>query len=80
MNRKYGKQAIYEGEKNPRGLKHGEGKLVWPNGCEYEGEWVNDQANGMGILKLLNGEVYEGEFKKNMSHGYGVFTDCKGGR
>lgn len=80
MNEKYGNDAIYNGEINQEGERHGNGSILWPNGCEYTGEWKNGNVEGKGVLKLLNGEIYDGEFKNNMSHGYGIFTDSKGGK
>lgn len=80
MNLKYKDNATYTGERNDLGEKHGSGKVLWPNGCEYNGEWRSGKAEGKGVLKLLNGEIYEGDFKDDMSHGYGVFTDSKGGK
>lgn len=80
LNKQFPNEAIYEGQRNSDEQKHGEGQIIYPNGCVYEGMWENDKASGMGILKLLNGEIYEGEFLNNMSHGFGVFTDSKGGK
>lgn len=80
LNIQFPEGGVYDGETNSKGEKHGDGQIVFPNGCVYEGSWENDKASGMGILKLLNGEMYEGEFKNNMSHGFGVFTDSKGGK
>ena len=62
LYRKYPKGAVYEGQYDSSGRKDGEGRIVFPNGCVYEGMWKKDKASGMGILKLLNGETYEGEF------------------
>ena len=28
----------------------------------YEGEWLNNKANGKGILKSLKGAYYDGEW------------------
>lgn len=41
----------YEGEwKNASGgyQRHGKGIQVWQDGSIYEGQWMNDRANGTG--------------------------------
>jgi len=35
---------------------------VFQNGDVYEGEWVNDQANGKGKFLMKIGAWYEGEW------------------
>ncbi|CAD8166898.1 unnamed protein product [Paramecium octaurelia] len=44
------------------------GKLIHADGDMYEGEWVNDQANGLGRYYHLDGENYEGEWKDGKKH------------
>lgn len=40
-------------------MKHGRGKLVYPNGCVYEGEFKNNKRHGYGIFKNQKGvEIY----------------------
>ena len=34
-------------------MKHGKGKLRYPDGTYYEGEWVNGKKHGQG-LQLYN--------------------------
>ena len=34
----YATGAVYEGEWKG-GLRHGNGKMKWSDGCQYEGEW-----------------------------------------
>ena len=41
----------YEGEWRS-GLKHGHGKMVYANGDVYEGDWMDDQRAGLGVLTL----------------------------
>ena len=41
--------GVYDGEwKNA--MRDGSGKYVWPDRSYYEGEWVEDKANGFGKL------------------------------
>ena len=39
---------------------------------KYEGEIINDQANGKGTKIYKDGRIYTGEFKNNKRNGYGV--------
>lgn len=45
--------------------------LVWSNGDEYEGGFVDDQMHGQGKLTFGNGGYYQGEFQKGMRTGQG---------
>lgn len=38
----------------------GEGKMVWPDGKVYTGNFYNDLKNGEGKLTTAEGKVYEG--------------------
>lgn len=31
-------------------MKNGNGKLTWPNGSEYVGNWKDDCACGIGVF------------------------------
>ena len=44
------------------------GKKQSDNGYECDGEWKNNQRNGIGV-KISNDEIYEGEWQNNMRHG-----------
>ena len=33
------------------------------------GSWINNQLNGLGLLRLTNGSVVYGSFKHNKPHG-----------
>jgi hypothetical protein len=65
--------GVYEGElKN--GMRHGQGRYEWPDGCVYEGSWRRNQRHGYGHMicsyeldKNFKGYDYEnpnGEFIK----------------
>jgi len=41
-------------------LKHGNGRLLYPNGDVYEGQFKNDKRYGQGKLTAQNGSVQEG--------------------
>jgi hypothetical protein len=53
--------------------RNGPGKMVWPDGSKYEGEWVNDQRT-FGKLLMVDQNVYEGNFKDEKFHGKGKLT------
>ncbi|KAF0976640.1 hypothetical protein FDP41_004539 [Naegleria fowleri] len=57
--------AVYNGEKNERGEKHGHGLLMLPNGSVYEGEFLNNKYS-KGKLIFVNGDQYEGCFKDDL--------------
>lgn len=38
----------------------------------YEGQWKDNQQNGVGILNYTNGDIYKGSFKDGLPHGHGV--------
>jgi hypothetical protein len=50
-----------------------QGKLIFPNGDVYEGEFEKDLPHGEGKYIFSNGSVYEGEFAKGHLHGHGQF-------
>ncbi|WP_407655786.1 hypothetical protein [Azohydromonas lata] len=39
------------------GQRHGQGRFAWADGQVYEGEWVQDRAQGRGKMKFANGEA-----------------------
>jgi len=41
---------------------HGYGHLVWPNGRQYEGEFVNDVKQGQGTFQWADGQIYTGQW------------------
>lgn len=44
----------------------------------YEGQWLNDMAEGSGIEYLDKGDVYEGDFFKGKRHGTGTMNFSDG--
>ena len=53
---------------------------MWIINLKYygNGNWINGNANGKGVLKFKNGDVYDGEFKDNNIYGKGKFTKKNG--
>ena len=55
------------------GLRNGYGILYYKNGnIMYEGDFVNDKAEGNGKYYWENGEYYIGQFKNGLKHGKGI--------
>ena len=46
-------------------MANGKGRLIHHDGDIYEGDWVDDQAEGVGKYAKLEGHVYEGEWKND---------------
>ena len=58
---------------------HGVGIYSWPDGREYEGEYLNDKKEGYGrYVWPGNQKVYEGQWKAGQQHGDGYFTLISG--
>ena len=48
---------------------HGTGKMDWPDGHNYIGEFADGAFNGEGKITYSNGDTYEGEWEEDMRHG-----------
>jgi hypothetical protein len=66
--------AIYTGEWNDAGERHGKGSQTWQDGSKYEGYWQHDKANGKGRLIHADGEVYMGDWVNDKAQGVGVYV------
>ena len=54
-------------------MKHGKGKITYPDGAYYEGEFKNDKMHGMGSLYYTKGKpAYEGQWMEDKFHGKGI--------
>lgn len=57
------------------GHKHGKGVYKWSNGDIYDGEFINDKRNGLGVYFWSEkGGTYRGEWKGDRMNGYGRLT------
>ena len=45
----------------------GEGRFVKLNGDVYEGQWLDDKANGQGTYVHADGSSYQGEWQEDSS-------------
>lgn len=69
--------CVYEGEVK-RGMRNGEGTLVFNNGVIYTGQWREGLREGYGTLKYPNGQSYEGYWEKGKKQGFGVLRFASG--
>jgi hypothetical protein len=44
---------------------NGAGKMTYPDGSEYDGQFKNDKRNGKGVLTYSNGDTYNGLWKND---------------
>uniref|UniRef100_A0A6C0I6S1 MORN repeat-containing protein n=1 Tax=viral metagenome TaxID=1070528 RepID=A0A6C0I6S1_9ZZZZ len=54
------------------GKFHGQGRMEYTHGEVYEGEWANDNMNGLGQKWFYDGSTYEGNFVNGIIHGQGT--------
>jgi hypothetical protein len=77
----YGPKSIDAGDKYEgyykKGKKSGKGILKIGDWV-YEGQFIDDLANGFGQMKFGNGDTYKGEFKDGKKHGYGTYKFATG--
>ena len=66
-------QNIYIG-KISDGKRNGKGKLIFPDGSTYEGDFKNNEFDGFGIYKSKS-YIYEGNFVKGKMSGKGKYED-----
>ena len=53
---------------------HGRGIYKWPDGGEYEGEYIHNIKEGQGVFKWASGRIFKGPFVNGKPHGKGVLT------
>eukprot|EP00347_Sterkiella_histriomuscorum_P011712 403371400 len=64
--------AVYEGDRNSAGQKHGHGKVTYLDGSSYIGQFFEDKKEGEGRYAGKNDEYYYvGSWKNDMKHGNG---------
>ena len=56
-------------------MMNGKGKYTWPDGNEYEGEYINDKREGQGKFKWKNGDIFEGTFHDGKPNGKGIIIN-----
>jgi hypothetical protein len=58
----------------------GKGRIKFPNGDVYEGDFNGGKMEGKGLLTSENGDRYHGQFKNGFKHGVGQFQAQAGER
>lgn len=85
--RMHGCPYRYDGE-FVDGKREGRGVLMYSNGDNYNGEWMNNLFHGSGIfvtkefntgLAAHRGQRYEGAYDYGQKHGYGLYHAGDGG-
>ena len=72
------KDALYLGEVNEEGGRHGKGLMIYTNQRRYEGEWDKDLRHGRGYERHPNGNIYVGTFAMGKAHGHGMYKWTNG--
>lgn len=57
---------------------NGRGKMVYTNGDNYDGDFVDGKKVGQGTYTYTNGQIYVGQFFDNLRNGKGKFTFSDG--
>jgi len=73
----FGEKQQYDGAVVNR-HRHGEGRMLYPNGDVYDGEFFEDKRKGVGLLRFANGDSYEGQFDEDAMHGNGTLSFADG--
>eukprot|EP00397_Hematodinium_sp_SG-2012_P041945 GEMP01046309.1.p1 GENE.GEMP01046309.1~~GEMP01046309.1.p1 ORF type:complete len:240 (+),score=44.27 GEMP01046309.1:93-812(+) len=64
--------AVYSGQWNVRGQKHGSGRLDMPDSSFFVGQFFCDVKRGNGTYHYANNSMYEGQWENDVQHGYGI--------
>jgi|GEM_PF-3183476 len=65
-------EGKYDG-KYRRGLRHGKGTCIWPDGSKYDGIWKYGTMSGKGIF-TYQGYKYDGYWEGGKKNGRGTLT------
>lgn len=60
------------------GFPHGFGTMIWDDGDEYVGDWIEGRFEGVGVMIFANGDRYEGQVKNWLYDGNGIYTFSSG--
>ena len=71
----YFDKKYYEGQIDPKSfLPEGAGRMEYPNGNSYEGNWKGGQFHGSGRFSWHDGSSYNGDYVEGTKHGQGRFV------
>lgn len=51
----------------------GFGVHLWPDGRQYQGQYLDDRKHGYGVYSWHDGRKYEGYWFKGKQHGLGTY-------
>jgi|GEM_PF-3896105 len=68
----------YTGDRDPSGKPSGFGRMEYPDGAVYEGQWANGLRQGKGTYTSWSGERYEGNWANDLAEGEGFKTFSNG--
>ena len=60
------------------GRPHGFGRMIWPDGSSFSGEWVEGVMEGEGEMVWHDSSCFEGGWSEGKRHGKGVYEDVSG--
>jgi hypothetical protein len=75
-----GSRSTYEGPRNAKRERHGEGTWKHDDGRQYVGGFRNDRRHGHGTMTYADGSVYQGGYRDGLRHGEGSYTAGNGSR
>lgn len=70
--------AVYAGPLDEQGLASGHGRMEWPNGSYYEGDFVGGLFHGEGHYVGASGQQYQGDYSQGTEQGQGRVTFIDG--
>ena len=59
-------------------MLHGKGKMIYKDGDQYDGDWMNNQRHGAGRMIFANKDIYQGQWSQNEKHGKGTYRYANG--
>ncbi|XP_076303695.1 radial spoke head 1 homolog [Lasioglossum baleicum] len=65
--------GLYDGERNDKGDRHGQGKALLPNGDMYVGQYCKGLRHGRGLYVFKIGARYDGDWRHGVKYGQGTF-------
>lgn len=75
----YADGSVYSGQRNGKGLHHGEGLMTWPSGDRCEGQFNRWHIEGESTIRYaVDGSSYSGLWFNDVYEGRGVVTTADG--
>merc|ERR1712183_1019307 len=55
-----------------KGIRNGQGRIIWPSGSRYAGTFESDRSHGPGLYMWPDGTSWEGAFSQGLQDGAGI--------